>query len=43
MVWRRILSGEYSPEELTAVLEDTAALLAAVNALKTANAEKAQK
>ena len=43
VVWRRILSGEYSPEELTAVLEDTAALLAAVNALKAANAEKAQK
>lgn len=42
-VWRRILSGEYSPEELTAILKDTEALLAAVNALRAANAEKAQK
>jgi len=42
-VWRRILSGEYSPEELTAILKDTEALLAAVNALKAANAEKSQK
>lgn len=42
-VWRRILSGEYSAEELGAILKDTEELLAAVNALKAANAEKAQK
>jgi len=41
VVWRRILSGEYSPEELSAILKDTQELLAAVNALKAANAEKA--
>lgn len=41
-VWRPILSGEYSPAELTAVLKDTEELLAAVNALKAANAEQSK-
>jgi hypothetical protein len=38
--WMRILSGEYSIEELAAVLKDTQELLAAVSALKEANAKK---
>lgn len=33
-VWARILSGEYSAKELTAMLKDTEELLAAANALK---------
>lgn len=39
-VWMRILSGEYSAAELSAVLKDTQELLAAVNALKKANDKK---
>jgi len=39
-VWERILSGEYSAKELTAMLKDTEDLLAAVAALKDANAKK---
>jgi hypothetical protein len=39
-VWARILSGEYSAQELTAMLKDTEDLLAAVAALKEANAKK---
>jgi len=37
IVWERILSGEYSAKELTAMLKDTEDLLEAVNALKDAN------
>jgi hypothetical protein len=37
MVWERILSGEYSAKELTAMLKDTEDLLEAVTALKDAN------
>jgi hypothetical protein len=37
IVWERILSGEYSAKELTAMLQDTEDLLEAVNALKDAN------
>jgi len=39
-VWERILSGEYSAKELTAMLKDTEDLLDAVNALKDANKAK---
>jgi len=39
-VWQRVLSGEYSPKELTATLKDVEELLSAVNALKTANKAK---
>jgi hypothetical protein len=39
-VWARILSGEYSAKELTAMLKDTEDLLAAANALKDANSKK---
>jgi hypothetical protein len=35
--WERILSGEYSAKELTAMLKDTEDLLSAVNALRDAN------
>jgi hypothetical protein len=37
IVWERILSGEYSAKELTAMLKDTEDLLEAVNTLKDAN------
>ena len=37
IVWGRLLSGEYSASELTAMLQDTEDLLEAVNALKDAN------
>jgi hypothetical protein len=40
IVWERILSGEYSAKELTAMLRDTEDLLEAVNALKDANKAK---
>lgn len=44
MVWARILSGEYSAKELTAMLKDTEDLLAAANALKdVTKAESAAK
>jgi hypothetical protein len=39
-VWARILSGEYSAKELTAMLKDTEDLLTAATALKEANAKK---
>jgi hypothetical protein len=39
-VWARILAGDYSPKELTAMLKETEDLLAAVAALKQANAKK---
>lgn len=38
-VWARVLSGEYSAKELTAMLKDTEDLLAAANALKDAKAK----
>ena len=40
IVWERILSGEYSAKELTAMLRDTEDLLEAVSALKDANKAK---
>jgi hypothetical protein len=42
-VWRRILSGEYSPGGLSALFTDTEALLAAGNALKAGSAAKTRK
>lgn len=39
-VWARVLSGEYSATEITAMLKDTEDLLAAVAALKDAAAKK---
>ena len=39
-VWTRILSGEYSAKEMTALLKDTAELLDAVQALKDARKSK---
>jgi len=39
-VWARILSGEYSAKEITAMLNETRDLLAAVAALKEANVKK---
>jgi hypothetical protein len=39
-VWERILSGEYSARELTAMLKDTEDLLEAVGALKDATRGK---
>jgi hypothetical protein len=39
-VWARILSGEYSAKELTAMLKDTEDLLAAVAALRDADDKK---
>jgi hypothetical protein len=40
IVWERILSGEYSAKELTAMLKDTEDLLDAVSALKDASKAK---
>lgn len=39
-VWRRILAGEYSAQEITASLKDTEDLLGAVNMLKAAHKAK---